>query len=91
MLSFLGVKYHYINEELFNLVLANKEVDEANSGKNIAAWLEAVLEGYEISPSSEGAVVTDNGTNIVNTCVMLNENYVWDHVHCAAHKHCNLV
>ena len=87
MQSFLGVTIHYVNEDckLVNLVLATKEVNEVHSGTHIAAWLEAVIDDYEMSPHKIVAIVTDNGANIVNACEKLKEKYGWIHVRCTAH------
>ena len=85
--SFLGVTMHFVDAEfkLVNLVLATKEVSGAHTGENIAAWLEAILEDYEVSPCKVVAVVTDNGANMVKACNMLREKHGWQHVRCAAH------
>ena len=85
--SFLGLTIHFIdkNYKLVNLVLATKEVNEEHSGDNLVAWLEAILEEYEVSPHQIVGVVTDNGANIVNACGKLHQKYEWIHIRCAAH------
>ena len=85
--SFLGGTVHFINDnfELLNLVLATKEINEVHSGKNIAAWLGAVLEDYEMSAYQIIAIVPNNGANIVNAYNKLKEKHGWNHVQCAAH------
>ena len=67
--SFLGLTIHFIdkNYKLVNLVLATKEVNEEHSGDNLVAWLEAILEEYEVSPHQIVGVVTDN-EGIISKC-----------------------
>ena len=68
MQLFLDVTIHYINKgcKLVNLDLATKEVHDVHSETHIAARLQAVIDDYEMSLCQIVAIVTDNGTNIIN-------------------------
>jgi len=47
----LGITVHFVQEDTFeqiNLVTATKEVKDLHTGENLATWMEAVLNEYDL-------------------------------------------
>lgn len=95
--SYLGVTCHYICDEnidsrfaslsLKSNVIATKVVNEAHTSENLARWINAVLDDYNINPCKVVGIVTDNGANIVKAIRILQDQHSsWLHFRCAAHS-----
>ncbi|XP_076811671.1 E3 SUMO-protein ligase ZBED1-like [Clavelina lepadiformis] len=87
--SYIGVTAHCLvtkTGQLQTFVIATKQVMDSHTGINIADWIESTLEEYSLSPGQIFAVVSDNGSNMVRACEILNERHNWTHVRCSAHS-----
>ena len=81
--AYMSVTAHFINAEfqLESVLLDTREFLEAHTASNIATELEAVLDEWDLSSLNIGAVVTDNGSNIVRAVNDLG----WMNFNCFSH------
>lgn len=90
MESYMTVTAHFIDGDwkAQSLVLETKQIEEAHTGRNIAARLSEVADAFKIPEEKRVSVVCDNAANMALCVETLKESHEWlemQGVRCAGH------